>query len=77
MRTRTCFSEHDERSVPHNPAAHFCISARHSHLSSSNAEYINILDVLYFRLVRMSMSTLIRVTLCSTLPSSLLLQLKY
>lgn len=77
MRTRTCFSEHDERSVLHNPAAHFCISARHSHLSSSNAEYINILDVLYFRLVRMSMSTLIRVTLCSTLPPSLLLQLKY
>ncbi len=69
FRTRTCFSERDERSVPHNPAAYLC--ATHTHLRSSNAEYINIFNVLYFRLVRMSLSVLIRVTVlhASSIPS--------
>lgn len=59
---RMCFGERDERCVPHNRAFHLCVT--HTHLSSSNSEYIDILDELYFRLVRMSLSALIRVTLC-------------
>lgn len=69
---RTCFSEHDERSVPHNPTA--CDThIPYTHLNSSNAEYINILVVLYFRLVRMCLSVLIRPTLCCTVPLCFLL----
>lgn len=46
-----------------SPAAE-CITHTFAHALLSDTEYINILDVLYFKLVRMFQSFLIKVTCC-------------
>lgn len=57
------FKRREEQCVPCSPAAE-CITHRLVHAPLSDTEYINILDVLYFKLVRMFQSFLIKVTLC-------------
>lgn len=57
------FRRCDEQCVPCSPAAE-CITHTFAPAPLSDTEYINILDVLYFKLVRMFQSFLIKVTRC-------------
>lgn len=61
--SKMCFRRCDEQCVPCSPATE-CIKHTLAHAPLSDTEYINILDVLYFKLVRMFQSFLIKVTRC-------------
>lgn len=61
--SKMCFKRCDEQCVPCSPAAE-CITHTFAPAPLSDTEYINILDVLYFKLVRMFQSFLIKVTWC-------------
>lgn len=67
FRSKMCFRRCDEQCVPCSPAAE-CIMRTLVHAPLSDTEYINILDVLYFKLVRMFQSFLIKVTRCFFVP---------
>lgn len=59
--SKMCFSRCDKQCVHCSPAAE-CITHTLAHAPLSDTEYINILEVLYFKLVRMFQSFLIKVT---------------